>query len=51
LSVAELRARAARYRQMAATATTLQAASGLRRLADKFDELADQREQEDQDRS
>ena len=51
LSVAELRARAARYRQMAVTARTLQAASGLRRLADKFDELADRREQEDQDRS
>src|SRR5690242_14828729 len=51
LSVAELRARARQYLQMATTARTLQAASGLRGLADKFDELADRREQEDQDRS
>jgi hypothetical protein len=45
-SVAELRAKAAEYRQMAATARTMHAMEGLRKLADRFDALADKREQE-----
>jgi hypothetical protein len=43
-SVAELRARASRYRQMAETATTWQAMDGLQRLAVGFEELAGWRE-------
>jgi hypothetical protein len=46
LSVAELRARAAQYRLMASTARTAQAANALRRLAERFDDLANQRERE-----
>jgi hypothetical protein len=44
--VAELRARAARYRAMAATATTEEAKDSLQRLACRFDELAARRERE-----
>jgi len=44
-SVAELRTRAADYRRMAETATTVQVADGLRALAKRFDALANQREQ------
>jgi hypothetical protein len=44
-SVAELRARAAEYRQCADTARTLLATNGLLKLAQRFDALADQREQ------
>ena len=45
-SVAELRTRAARYRAMAASATTEQAIDSLQKLAGRFDELAAQRERE-----
>lgn len=44
LSVAELRARALHYRWMAGTASTAQVLSGLLKLAERFDELADRRE-------
>jgi hypothetical protein len=46
LSVAELRARAAECRRMAATATTVEARDSLLRLADRYDALADKRERE-----
>jgi hypothetical protein len=46
LSATELRARAAQYRLMASTARTAQAVRGLWRLAERFDQLADQRERE-----
>ena len=45
-SVAELRARAARYRAMAASATTEQTIDSLQKLAGRFDELAALRERE-----
>jgi hypothetical protein len=44
-SVAELRAQAASYRQMATSAAPRQVALALLRLAGRFDALADQREQ------
>ena len=44
LSTDELRARAARYRQMASTARTDDAIQGLLKLAQRFDTLADQLE-------
>jgi hypothetical protein len=44
---AELRAQAAKYRQMAETARTEIALSGLRKIADRLDALADQREREE----
>jgi hypothetical protein len=43
-SVAELRARAARYHAMAASASTEQAMNSLQKLACRFDELAAPRE-------
>jgi hypothetical protein len=43
-SSAELRARAAEYRRMAATARTETVMESLRQLAERFDALADQRE-------
>ena len=46
-SVAELRARAAEYRRMAQTARTPNAMDSLRRLAERFDAMADQREREE----
>jgi hypothetical protein len=45
-SVADLRAQAAAYRQMPETARLLNAREALIKLADRFDALADQREQE-----
>jgi hypothetical protein len=45
-SIPELRARAAQYRQMADSARTAIVADSLRKLADRFDRLADQREQD-----
>jgi len=42
LSLAELRERAAHYRQMAATARTEQAVDGLLKLAQRFETLAAQ---------
>ena len=42
LSAAELRARAAEYRQMAATATTADVHDGLCRVADRFDARAEE---------
>ena len=45
-SAAELRQRAAEYRHMADTARTAQAMEGLRKLAERFDALADRRERE-----
>ncbi len=44
LSISQLRARAARYREMAATATTTEVMSGLSKIAERLDALADQRE-------
>ena len=46
-SVAELRARAAEYRLLAQTARTASVMDSLRKLAERFDALADQREQKD----
>lgn len=40
LSVVELRARAADYRRMAATATTIEVVHGLLRVAERFDAMA-----------
>ena len=45
-SAAELRAQAADYRHMAETARTADVAIGLRKIADRFDAMADQRERE-----
>ena len=42
--IAELRNRAAEYRRMAETARIKDTAASLLRLADRFDDLADQRE-------
>jgi hypothetical protein len=44
-SAAELRAQAEEYRRMAATASTEQVMRSLRDMADRFDRMADQREQ------
>ena len=44
LSLAELRARATEYREMAQAARTEQARQGLLRLSERFEELAEQRE-------
>ncbi|HTW71559.1 MAG TPA: hypothetical protein VME47_16850 [Acetobacteraceae bacterium] len=46
-SAAELRAQAVEYRRMAETARTPTALSGLLKLADRLDALADQREREE----
>jgi hypothetical protein len=46
-SAADLRAQAAGYRRMAQTARTATALSGLQKIADRLDALADQRERED----
>ena len=43
-SVTELRAQASEYRRMAEGARTMDAVTGLLRLADRFDALAEQRE-------
>ena len=43
-SVAEIRANAAEYRRMAETARTPAVRDSLRKLAERFDSLADQRE-------
>ena len=43
-SVPELRAKAANYRAMAATATTAEVMTALRKLAERLETLADQRE-------
>jgi hypothetical protein len=45
-TIAELRAEAAEYRRMAATARTAEGMASLFRIADRFDALADQRERE-----
>jgi hypothetical protein len=45
-SVAELREQAAGYRRMAETARVLNTEEALIKIADRFDALADQREQE-----
>jgi hypothetical protein len=50
-SVPELRARADRYRAMAAAATDQQVADSLQKLAWRFDELAAQRERENRSKS
>jgi hypothetical protein len=44
LTAAELRARAAQYRQMAATATTAPVMQELLKLAERFDAFADRRD-------
>lgn len=44
-SAAELRTQADDYRRMAETARTPDVAAGLRRIADRFDAMADQRDQ------
>ena len=49
--VAERRARAARYRAMAAAATTEQARDSLQKLAGRFDEPMPQRERENRSKS
>jgi len=49
-SPAELRARAAEYRRMAQTAKTAAVMDSLLKLAERFDALAGQREQEERDR-
>jgi hypothetical protein len=46
-SAAELRAEAAKYRRMAASATTIVARDSLNKIADRFESLADQREREE----
>jgi hypothetical protein len=46
-SLAEVRARADEFRRMAKTATTQAVRDSLRRLAERIDKLADQREQEE----
>jgi hypothetical protein len=46
-SAAELRGQAANYRRMSQTARTAPALSGLRKIADRLDTLADQRESEE----
>jgi hypothetical protein len=46
-SVAELRNRAAAYRRAAQTARMAKVRDGLIELADRYDALADKREQED----
>jgi hypothetical protein len=48
-SAAELRAEAARYRRMADTATTVPVRDGLRRIADRLDALAVQKERDSRD--
>ncbi len=45
-SAAELRKEAAEYRRMADTATTMAVMDGLRKIADRLDALADQKERE-----
>ena len=45
-SAAELRAKAADYRRMADTARTVEVTTRLRKIADQFDALAEQRERE-----
>jgi hypothetical protein len=44
-SAAQLRTRAVAYRRMAETARMVDAVAGLLKIADRFDALADQREQ------
>jgi hypothetical protein len=44
LSVAELRAKAAQYRVMAATATTTEVRDSLRKLAERMDAMANRQE-------
>jgi len=51
LTVAELRAKAAEYRRMAATATTELVMANLLKLAERIDTLADRRERPDQSAS
>jgi hypothetical protein len=46
MSIHELRARAARYREMAQTATTAAMLNSLLRLVERFDDLA-RRQEED----
>ena len=46
-SPAELRARAAEYRRIAQTARTAAVMDSLRKLAERFDALADQQEQQE----
>jgi hypothetical protein len=46
-SVAELRAKAAEYRRLAETARVLKTRAALINLADRYDALADKREQEE----
>jgi hypothetical protein len=48
LTVSELRSKADNYYRMAATATTQQVMESLRKLADHLEELADQRERDNQ---
>lgn len=50
-SIDQLRARAGDYRAMADTARTAQVMDSLRKLADRFDALADERERREQDRT
>ncbi|MGC1409457.1 MAG: hypothetical protein WA864_10990 [Acetobacteraceae bacterium] len=45
-SASELREEAAKYRRMAETATTKSVMDGLRRIAERLDILADQKERE-----
>jgi len=45
-SVAELRARAAEYRRLAETARTATVMDGLRKVAERIDAIADQRERD-----
>lgn len=48
-SATELREEAARYRRMAQTATTRDVMESLRKVADRLEALADQREREQRD--
>ena len=46
-SVAELRAKAAEYRRMVETARVLKTRAALIKIADRYDALADKREEEE----
>lgn len=45
-SASELRAEGNKYRRMAETATTMEVAASLRKIADRLDAMADQKERE-----
>jgi hypothetical protein len=49
LTAEQLRQRASEYRSMAEGASTIQIRDALKRLADRFDELAERRGRDDSD--